>query len=149
MSNGSFERTAFPFTLFFSTRKQFRLRTRTNTTSARAVGGRQFRLHHNANEKTCKCRIRFIQRFSVRSKYVEQSGCLNRPHRRINPCFSLPIFHKGWQAEQMQAGSSNGESSQDQATISKKQTLEDLYRPPLDIMYRGSLEAVSDFELVV
>lgn len=46
----------------------------------------------------------------------------------------------------MQAGSSNGESSLDQATISKKQTLEDLYRPPLDIMFRGSLEAVGDFD---
>ena len=47
----------------------------------------------------------------------------------------------------MQASSSNGESSQDQAMISKKQTLEELYRPPLDIMFRGGLEAVSGFDV--
>lgn len=60
--------------------------------------------------------------------------------RLFKPLFNFNFT--GWQ-EQLQSASLNGESSLDQSTISKKQTLEDLYRPPLDIMFRGSLESVS------
>jgi len=44
-----------------------------------------------------------------------------------------------WQ-EELQGASSNGESSMEQSTFNKKQTLEGLFRPPLDMMFKGTFE---------
>ena len=41
------------------------------------------------------------------------------------------------------ASSSGWKSSRERNRYQKKKTLEDLFRPPVDIMYRGTFQAVS------
>lgn len=47
---------------------------------------------------------------------------------------------KGWTEQQMNRELNDGESP---AVSSKRRTLEDLFRPPLDLMIRGTLESVT------
>ena len=67
---------------------------------------------------------------------------MSRPYRR---CCNGHVCVAGLREEMAAAAAAGTSSSEAESLLesAKRKTLEDLFRPPLDLMFQGSFEAVS------